>query len=642
MADEATPEDYTKKLIELQGRDLPSDELERWKHILGIDRSLLDMIADFIPSIGFLVEKVDKVIKDIAHAITGVVGGGLSAIGDWVEDFVKKVNRTVNQIGEVFRGLVVTPLNEIVSGVRDWFYGLWQPGKGGAAEAQQSQLTDQQGRIVLTEEQAEAAMQEAQEAAAVAAAAEETGKILDKNIAALVPDIGTRAKHEDVPKDTPGWQSLNPLEDVSFPRSDLERVPWRIQGFTSTEGGGSHRHFIDEATTSFVWADPIYTPPAGRYEFVFIKSTRKRIYNTITLALGPRPANPASFYLWLFRMDTTNGVPNGALTIVDGSWGGGLSTPALPAISSDVTWEFDDVQAEPGEWFAVCIMQSGGTVRPLFRKTTSVIAARAGVNPSRLSMTGNAISANIPAGTLDTASLDIPWAALGQKSALSPARYVDTFDRPNSNTIGPNWGVTGIGITLWDNAVESRRVDYGKFDSRENYTTAVWALPTNTKSQSVGTRTKTWPNYDIINEIRNKPYNSMIWLRGNADLTVGVAAMIYQNKIEIRGFNAAYPRNTSNPAFIGGKMMAEVLHANTENADWYLHAAGDGYTLYKNGESVSHAVLTAPDPAREFATGPNDKYGGMSLYAFSRGDLVPGWHGTYLSIPLDEWRLRDL
>ena len=586
------------------------------------------------------IDVVIAVIKDL----TGIDLGNLFATVDgWIQSGIDTLQRIVGQILDIFNGIVITPINAFIQGVKDWFHGIFAPGKGGFAETQKQ-------AIDLNSQEVQQAMANAAQAAGVAAAAESQAIIADQKIADLTPVIGSKANVDEVPKNVPGWNSLNPLEDVSFPRTDLVQIPWRVKGWTGENNGDYHRHYIDEETTSIVWTDPVYTQPAGRIDWVYINCTRKRIYNTITFALGPRPANPGYFVVALYKMDTTNDVPNGNLTKL---WNDPIDkSPTFPIGASDVTIEFPDIVGTPGDWYAIAFQQGGGGGnRPMFCKTTASIAAKAGQHPTRLAMTrvgaNGSFGAKYTVDQLDTSSLIIPWAALGQRAGVAPASWVDLFDRGvNIDTLGPNWGVSGVGIVIRDGNARSRQVGYAWNDSRENYSTAGWANPTVTRSQAVSALTTRWIDYDKNAVIRDRPYTSMIWLRCNAEMTRGVALMIYRDKLELRGFNAQYPRST-NPAYIGGITLGTpVPHPNTELAWWHLHATGVSgtYTVYKNGETPANAILTWSDSETnpQFATNRNDKFGGMSMYCYSHGNLLPNLHGQYYSIEFNEWKLRDL
>lgn len=60
---------------------------------------------------------------------------------DGVDDGILDINKTLNQIRDVFNNLVVTPINSVVSGIKDWFNNLlgW---KSNTTESHQSLVND--------------------------------------------------------------------------------------------------------------------------------------------------------------------------------------------------------------------------------------------------------------------------------------------------------------------------------------------------------------------------------------------------------------------------------------------------------------------------------------------------------------------
>lgn len=94
---------------------------------------------DFILA-GF--ESLTELVEALALAITGVVGGTISSIGDFIGDLVTDLadafdrifhlndlydllESIVNQIGDAFDGLVVTPINTVISAIVDWISELF-------------------------------------------------------------------------------------------------------------------------------------------------------------------------------------------------------------------------------------------------------------------------------------------------------------------------------------------------------------------------------------------------------------------------------------------------------------------------------------------------------------------------------------
>ncbi|MFE5878965.1 hypothetical protein ACFQ6H_27175 [Rhodococcus sp. NPDC056506] len=578
MADEATPEDYTKKLIALQGRDLPDNELDRWKHILGIDRGLLAMLADWIPSIGFLVEKIDKVIKDIAHAITGVVGGGLSAIGTWVEDFVNGVNRTVNQIGEVFRGLVVTPINNIVSGVRDWFLGLWQKGKGGKAE-ETFERAEQQGKQIIGHD--------------------EDIDNLDKNKAEIV----------DVPN-IAMWMTLNPLEDPTFPRFFLNRSVKSVGDKTSSDSHaafGTHNHSVINNR------DPYYLPAKGRIELGYIRVPRLRSYDTVGIIVGAE-SNPCPMYITVYHMKS-----DGSLEMVWTSGNiSGLITSQKTEYRMNLTEIFEGVEQpksmlnQGGDYVAVGVLQTGnGNVRGLAGIEMDSVAIPAGIIPKKqnaMFVAGSNPPDMIPGSAIDfDNSTYAPWFCMGQKLSNDPPPKIklgpDFFDRPDGG-LGVNWATRGnIGIT--DGAAGVR-------GGNDGVRSALWVRPTNTDNHAVEVIVK--------NESSAGPRSCVI-LRSNNMFTRG---LVYMWNRESRGFARCVGEN--NFQLISGTLQGAGIRSG---ARLKVVANGSAYYAYLNGEQIG--AWNPPDP-ENFPIGPEYRFVGM---AAARALWVD-------SPAIEEWQAFDL
>ncbi|QKT07945.1 hypothetical protein HUN08_12665 [Gordonia sp. X0973] len=95
--------------------------------------------ADGVEGVGEVVEQIATFLRGIASifeqlrdAITQNVipaaGTALREIYDFMKDSVtggiNNLQATLNQIRDLFNGLVVTPINNVVSGVKDWLYDL--------------------------------------------------------------------------------------------------------------------------------------------------------------------------------------------------------------------------------------------------------------------------------------------------------------------------------------------------------------------------------------------------------------------------------------------------------------------------------------------------------------------------------------
>ncbi|AMS02173.1 minor tail protein [Mycobacterium phage Pipsqueaks] len=114
---------------------------------LGITPSgeLLDDIFDLSDEIEWIRDRADQGFQDAAQALQnlGALANNLltnpaAVIGDITQDMVNgltatlgDMQTTLNQIGDVFNGLVVTPVNTIVQAIRDW----WNQWFGGGSSS---------------------------------------------------------------------------------------------------------------------------------------------------------------------------------------------------------------------------------------------------------------------------------------------------------------------------------------------------------------------------------------------------------------------------------------------------------------------------------------------------------------------------
>lgn len=77
---------------------------------------------------------VDRIVN-IIKAKTGIdLSDLLSNVAPWIEEGVATVRNIVNQVIDIFNGVIVTPINAAIGVMRDWFLGIFTPGSGGFAE----------------------------------------------------------------------------------------------------------------------------------------------------------------------------------------------------------------------------------------------------------------------------------------------------------------------------------------------------------------------------------------------------------------------------------------------------------------------------------------------------------------------------
>ena len=581
-------------------------------------------------SLDVLNAMVIEVIKDL----TGIDLTDLfDTVGGWIDDGIATVTRIVNDIVGIFNGLIVTPINNLVQGIKDWWAGLWEPGKGGALEQ--------------TKNEAITARAEA-EAAAQRSAANEAENIRNSDaIAAANLELGTKAAISDIPTDVPMHVSLNPIEDPVFPRSDLEPRPMILNRQTSNEAGDSYHSHSHNA--EITWVQPIYTMALRRIDLAYINAVRNRIYNTVGFHIAEQSvSSPANFRVAVFKMGRDNdGFLNGTISFL---W---ASPPAgeqgkFGLKAQDIVVNIpaaNQITAKAGDCYAVLMLQTGsGTVRNLVGKVTSDGAAASGVHPSRLGMSYNGpggagmsdFPASLSAAQLDNASTWIPFVFMGQTRGLQKIPYVDLFDRPNASHPGANWAVYGVGIDIVSPGIaQCKRINRGNLTAQQDDSSrGVYVLQVNTDTQYVAGRITAFDRAQA--ELQDNP-RAQVALRSNADMTRCVTAGVRFGLIEIRTYSDANP---------GGK---------TQNATEYAWAAGDLVELHVTvsstpgptlGKSVyvayvnGNPIVDWTDLAGEASSGAGFRRQGFEVASTHRGAIF-----GYYSIPsvgFNEWKAGDL
>src|SRR5690606_31456173 len=94
------------------------------------------VVGDFLSE---LFNAVDSLFNDAQDALGGLadlawdlLNNPVAVLGQIPQSLVSGLTTTLNQIGDIFNGLVVTPVNNIVAAIADWF-GQFFGGGGGTS-----------------------------------------------------------------------------------------------------------------------------------------------------------------------------------------------------------------------------------------------------------------------------------------------------------------------------------------------------------------------------------------------------------------------------------------------------------------------------------------------------------------------------
>ena len=480
---------------------------------------------------------------------------------------------------------------------------------------------------------------EAAAAAALAAANEEANIANSTAIAEANLAIGTKAEIEDIPTDVPGFISLNPVDDAVFPSSEMVPLPTIVNRQTSNEAGDSyHSHSHNAAIT---WVEPVYTTAINRLDLGYINATRDRIYNTVgfTIAEQNQPTK-ASVRVAIYKMGkTAGGFPDGNLTRIWISPQGAGIADQFGAAAQDIRIDLGvDIVARKGDWYAVCIAQTGSanTQRHLLGKQTARKNALSGIFPTRLAMTRAGES--IPPATLTPAQLDnsstwVPWMFMGQSLGLIKISLVDLFDRANSGALGPNWATYGAGMDIVNGVAQCKRINRGNLTARvEDRSQGVYVSQLATDTMAASGKIDAFDRSQA--DLEDNP-RAQVTVRSNADMTRGVTAGIRWGLIEIRVYSDANPAGITRNSTLVTQPWANGDVVELRATDDVVTGKTD-FTAYINGS----AVLTWPDLQNEASKGPAFRRAAFETASTHRGAIF-----GYRSIPsvgVNEWKARDL
>jgi len=205
----------------------------------------LNFSDDIVDLLGFIAD-----IQEWVNAVLQALGGNFSPLVDlvgelmnnappgweWISDLsnwnpigdlIAGVQTTLNQIGEIVRGVVVTPINNIVNNFKDWFLNLvgWQSNTTGKHQ----ELTNMVWQGATTG-QVEENLTEQEVRDAVAALKARSEALRNEN------ELRYRSA-------VPLWQGLIPGGDVTCDLDSVSvRDDWNLQVVGQSGSSAAHSH----------------------------------------------------------------------------------------------------------------------------------------------------------------------------------------------------------------------------------------------------------------------------------------------------------------------------------------------------------------------------------------------------------------
>ena len=490
----------------------------------------------------------DSFIVNIIETIEGITGLDLSILKsaiEGIESLIGGIQTTLNQIGDIFNNLVVTPINNVVSNVKNWFLNLlgFQESTGSAIENTTTEISNQGTAII-----------------------------------GLSGAVDGKANYYDIPNNQPYWMSINPLEDVSFPRGDLDNSVKQINLWGSNNGRYVRpTELVIDGPNLAVTTEPFYWPIANTWEIVFIRAPRDRIYNQVSFMLGAPTTTPApSCKVVVGKMSLQSGKVGDLIPL----WEATDITPSTSNLKHQKVLPFGmNFEARAGEPWFVAILQSSGNWKPLGGKNFNDIIAPDLVFPPRIKASytaANFFSANAALGFLGSTPVGLKrnqldfsdnwafWASLGevvQQGAAAALTYEENFDRANQDGYGAAWYTTGNNQGIRSNGAQA-------LGTNDGLRSAMYVFPMNYDDHTVEGR---------ATGVNSSGAPATLFIRCGLNMTAGVGFQFNSNLVELYSFIGGYPNgvvsrasasvSVPNGALLRVEAIGNVYRAFVNNAE---------------------------------------------------------------------------
>ena len=336
-------------------------------------------------------------IIDTIERITGIDLTILENALSGFDDLIGGLQTTLNQIGDIFNGLVVTPINNAVAGIKDWFLGFL----GFKSETNEG--------------------------------------ISDANANAntainIVTTVQQQVTAFDVKTNRPSGSTITPLGYPSFSRSQLNMLPADRTGSTNAGDSGSHSHTM------------LLTREPGKSftNTSVVSFARITADDAIKLMYFYAKGSPTSLVARFYRMNAA-----GDLSELLGT-SGNLAGNILTSYSTQLVTFPDEALFQYGEYVAMMLTVQGTVTFAgveLFDPTPLP-----GFNPVK---DGAVLATTTPGPTVSQSDLNFTsgWVtyveasrSIGQE--IAKRSLVDLYDRPNGLGLGSLYSVMGSGNGL--------------------------------------------------------------------------------------------------------------------------------------------------------------------------------------------------
>ncbi|MBB3752623.1 hypothetical protein FHT44_005135 [Mycolicibacterium sp. BK634] len=619
--------------------DVSAGKVDRLPHISvpGLnDRPLAPEI------IRLATEFLEQFLRNVVRAVMGFFPGGDTAfniLSQWGEDLHDNIQGFItqlNQIGDIFNGLVVVPFNAAVAHVADWFQenvfrkinietlfsgadlsitpddfepglAILAAGIDGAGKTISQFLDGLRNALTIGAPTSGVTVDEV----TFAASAIKT-KVVDTS-----DSVATVRNRADKVKNRPWWESPSPFEEVSVPRVLLQP---RLNPST------------------LVYDKPDVTLADGTLHLIPVRMRDSQVINEVgLLVLGDDPP-PTALYLGLFTVDPVTGAH--ALIHDFGDVKGDIDTG--PEMLYEQRFQTGvDILGPAGDVFSVGILPIGDSFRVAGVMRDQIITAFTLYPQSSTEVvTGQS---SMPTD-VDDADMDHTfgyrvYVSVGQTFTDAPEDETlltlnETFNVPPTNSwSSPSWVrfLTASAKLYVDSSGGIRAGTTGVAGGDSTFWGAGLAttkLNTDDQSVELTIGDNTWST-GAYNHVTMRGY-----VRCKSDGSTGACMHIDSNGT---GAGLGRVRIANTTAMSGiGTVRATVTGLTIASGDRFrLEAVGDTYTVYQNDVAIPGATWTDT---------------GGAVVPVGKTWRYVGWgHGERTTVgsfwrmaALDEWTARDV
>ncbi|DAZ90357.1 glycine-rich domain-containing protein [Mycobacteroides abscessus] len=350
----------------VKATDVPTWLADAWDRVQQVVNSAWTAITG-------LPAAVDKTLAELIHALQNIPQ--INVIG------LPLLQTVQNQINDVLAGNIVTPINQVVQDVKDWFAGL----------GQQVQHLTSSGTLSPIH---------VGSPVGGTSLGSDFGKVMDGFWNVIFGDTATGKNTDDFATATAALkQTADDAKAAAIYASDLINLPRRSPRWLST---GTH----DDVSFPIINATSTFTPALGKLVLIPITPDVARVYKSAKI--GITGTTMTQLFVGIYRIDS------GGIIVLDTNLGNVKSSVTASKVQ---TFAIPDpyLAVDRGETVFIGALQVGGTAAPILTNN-AMLSVLESVQPVPLFFTqdGGGSLSSLPSSVGTSVELNPAWGALGE------------------------------------------------------------------------------------------------------------------------------------------------------------------------------------------------------------------------------------